>query len=368
MKVGIITMHRVKNFGSVLQSYALLKKIEEEGVECEIIDYVFKKVTSHTIIDRLQVWVSLFKDKLSGSPRARQKIKFDNFIKTFYRLSERSYSYSELQNNPPSYDIYMAGSDQVWNPRHVLSDDTFLLSFVKDAGYKCSYSSSFATTVLPVEYLDLYKKNLSNFSALSVREQSSVELVQNLIGKIPQVCVDPTMLLSNEHWSKLAQMSGVKIKGRYILVYALYYMFDPYPELKRIIDNVQSVFGCQVIFLNGRKSDYLNSNSSVLKDCGPLDFLSLIKNAEFVITTSFHGSLFSLLLDTPVMGIVQSNNINDDRLTSLFMEYGTKESIVSYNSLKKWSKEELIQMRGNQNKIIKRRNESINYLRKILKR
>jgi hypothetical protein len=370
MKIGIITMHKVLNFGSALQAYALQRKITELGYECEIIDYEFppkknKKITLGGIVDNIFTFVRAL---IMGFPQIKRRRRFQYFYDNYYQLSPDAYNSVSISSNPPRYDVYMTGSDQVWNPRHIGVDSNFLLSFAPEGNPKISYASSFATSHIPDEKKELYKLFLKEYLYISVREPSGVPLVKSLTGEDATVCCDPVFLLGKEQWDAVSGNAKIKVNGRYILVYALYYMFDPYPELHKIIDYVQKTLGYKVLYLNGRKEDAFRSNSSVLKSEGPSEFIKLIKNAEIVITSSFHGTAFSLIYDKPLMAIVRQNDKSDSRIRSVLDNVDAARSIISYDSECILTKNELYQLKANRAKLNQYIERSYNYLEETLSR
>lgn len=368
MKIGIITMHKVLNYGSVLQAYALQHKISEMGYESEIIDYNFpphkvRKRTKKSLLTKLFAYVRAL---IMGFPHKKEVKRFAAFKAQHLRLSPKSYNADTICINPPSYDVYMTGSDQVWNPRHIDNDSNFLLSFVPKDKPKVSYASSFATSTIPDVYKKLYSKHLSDYVSISVREPSGVKLVEDLIGKKATVCCDPVFLLNSREWDEIEKEATVKVPEKYILVYALYYMFDPYPELLHIIDHVQNELGCKVVYLNGRKEDAFRPKSKVMKSEGPADFIRLIKNAEIVITSSFHGTAFSLIYEKPLMAIVRESDSEDSRISSLLYRLHDEQSIVPYNKRCKLSKTQLYGLKNEKTNIESYVRESEYYLRNSL--
>ena len=357
-KIGIITMHKVLNYGSALQAYALQRKLQELGCESELIDYIYpkpvkKKVTLKSILHNIIVWC---RNAIIGFPTEKKKRKFHEFYDKNFILSEKVYDEDSIKANPPQYDMYITGSDQVWNPRFAGSDVNFMLAFAPDDKPKVSFASSFATDVIGEDKKALYAKYLSRYNAISVRESSGVSIVKELTGKDAVVCCDPTLLLTKEEWGKLVEQSELDIKYKYILVYVLSYMYNPYPYINNIIDSVRKTLGLKVIYLVGRKEDAFKPNSTLIKSAGPADFAYLFKNAEFVITTSFHGTAFSLINDKPLLGVVDKNSDHDSRIQSLLKAAGAEGSIVDYRDGIEDCSEVLMVLKGRQ--------ELINEIRK----
>lgn len=362
-------MHRVINYGSILQAYALQKKVNQLGYDSEIIDYLYppkKKISywKQAIMYLYRLGVDIF----FGGVLRRKKKRFDSFYKNNLVVSPKIYSKQIITEEPPVYDIYMSGSDQVWNPNYIKDDTSFLLSFVPKGKKRVSYASSFAINEIPQEYSLLYKKELNKYHTISVRENTGINIVRKLTGCDAQVVCDPTLLLTRKEWDELANQSELKIKEKYILVYVLSYMFNPYPEIYNIVDNVQKELGnIKVIYLTGKKEDMFRPNSRLIKDAGPNEFVYLFKNATFVITTSFHGTAFSLIYGKPVYGVVKSELTKDGRIPSLLSKVQCEKSIISYKSDIISNCDELLSQKCSESLLQQFREESESLLSNMLK-
>lgn len=320
-KVGIITMHKVINFGSALQAFALQKKIEDFGCIAEIIDY---KYPNKLHKEKINFFSYLIKNAVHflncavvGFPNIRQYHRYKEIWEKFFHLSSKRYlSAKELKDDCPKYDIYMTGSDQVWNSRFTKSDSSFLLAFAPFEKKKCAYASSFAFNDIPEQYKSLYYENLPRYDKISVRENSGVQLVKEITGKNSFVVCDPTLLLTKDEWQIFSKGAKKYIKEPYILTYILAYSFNPFPDVDYIINEIQKRTGLKVIYLDAGRRDYFKPNSMVVKDAGPKEFVDLFLNAEFIITTSFHGTIFSINFEKQFFSVVQNDN-PDTRIKSL---------------------------------------------------
>lgn len=335
-KVGIITMHKVINYGSALQAYALQRTIEKLGYDCEIIDYIYPNeyhLSRYPKLPAWKSWILFIIQLLYGFPQKKRVKLFERFYKDYLKLSPVCYeSREQLQDNPPCYDIYVTGSDQVWNPKYIGEDTNFMLSFVSDVP-KIAYSASFATDSVPDKYRELYKNCLNEYSAISVREQKGVEIVQALSDKNTEVVLDPTLLLKADEYEDLAERSTIHIDEPYILAYILGYSFNPYPYVERLIKHIQRKTGYKVCLLNVSNVKMLFSHNTIrLQKVGPSEFVYLFKNASFVITTSFHGTAFSIIFNKPFYALVKKGN-KDDRLMSLLQLLELKDRAIFLNSI-----------------------------------
>lgn len=354
MKFGIITMHRVLNFGSALQAYALQKVLDNIGCDNEIIDYIFPP--RRPIIERINTRFHFVLYQLrTGTFFEKSKSKFfADFYNHFLRLSLNRYDKNNIVKTNAIYDAFITGSDQVWNPTWIKDDTSFLLSFVDDDKPKYSYASSFAISNIPESYKCTYKQYLCGYNRITVREGSGVNIVRNLIGNEPDLVLDPTLLLSKDDYQKLAKQSCLHIDGNYILVYMLTYMYNPFPEVNGIVRQVHEKLGGKVVYLGtGRFSAY-SDDCICVENLGPCEFISLIENASFVITSSFHGTAFASIFNKPLISTVKSINDNDGRMPTLLGMIGGEKSIVEYKAndldlsnieLYKCSMEKMIQQR-----------------------
>lgn len=330
MKVGIMTMHRVQNVGSVLQAYALQHKMEQLGYEAEQIDYVFppQREKHFSPIDIVNWgW-----NALHGFPIKRKNQKLESFRSHFLRCSEHTYyTREELLSNPPKYDIYCTGSDQVWNPRHVGDDTSFMLDFAPVGFPRMAYASSFASQDIEEPYFSLYSKHLNKYDQITVREKSGAAIVKRMTGKDAKVTCDPTLLLTSEEWEPVSSLSNITTKKDYILVYLLSYMFDPCPGFYNIVKAVQRATGLPVYLFNGYTKDRLYLRSIKYLGLGPADLVRLVKNSSFVITDSFHGTAFATIYNKPMIGVVKDENNGDGRIATLRNIVGGGNSVVCYN-------------------------------------
>lgn len=333
MKLGIVTMHRVMNYGSILQAYALQRKLVCLGIDNEIIDYLFPPRCKLTFSRVRQSVVQGLIDSLFGFPLKRRRTRFRHFFRENLSVTPVAYDKDGLAGHPPRFDAYLSGSDQVWNPKFIKDDASFLLSFVPEGTPCAAYASSFAIDEIPRRYRGVYSRELGKFRRISVREESGIDIVKNLTGRDASLVCDPTLLLTQEEWEGICRKSKLRIREKYILVYILSYMYNPYPRIYNIVEKVQRRFGdMKVVYLVGQKSDLFRRNSRLVKDAGPCEYVWLFRNAEFVITTSFHGTAFSAIFGKPLYAVVESMDSPDGRMPTLLKRIGCESALVSYDA------------------------------------
>lgn len=298
MKVGLITYHSAYNFGSVLQAYATESVLNQ--LECETVVLNYRIPFQKKFYGLLGYGEGIIKaplKKLFMLPllpkRIIRKHKFEDFISKM-NLSKEINSPYEFNNNFKDFDLFVSGSDQIWNfhSNEFINSgkeymDPYLLSFTNKR--KVSYASSIVN-MTDDELLSI-KDKLEKFDYISCREQLAVERLNQIITKKSSKVIDPTLLLSSENWGKLAQPN--KIEKNYILYYSLKgYRYIRKDLIK--LSNLSEKYDMQVIALAPLAPVVHQKNVINFTDAGPVDFLTLIKNASLVVTDSYHGMLFSI--------------------------------------------------------------------------
>lgn len=364
IKVGIITMHRVINYGSVLQAYATQFIIEKLGYNCKIIDYEYPNIFQYKrgTIPYEITWRGRIAKYLWLKPRWRRMNRFSKFIRKRLKTTQFFPNREKLNRYNFDFDVYVTGSDQVWNTIHTKGDTTFLLDFVKNKK-KVSYASSFASNSIEKKYFEVFKKYLSKYDYISVREEKGRSLVKELINKDVPIVLDPTLLLDEKDWHKLISYSNLNLdKRKYILVYELHYAFNPYPLITEIVDVIRKETGYDV-FTIGEFSDYKYEHLE-FNELGPEDFVKLFAYASVVVTSSFHGTAFAVNFSKRLYSITDSRN--DNRQKSLLNTLGLSNCIIDISECHEnidYTQQETFYA---QNELALERKKSINYLSRAL--
>lgn len=324
-----ITMFRTINYGSALQAYALHTAITELlGHRCLTVDYVAQagERTFPRSPAALARWL------LARAIYWRRDRAYNAFLRRELTLTRPYGSFAELAAAPPVADVYATGSDQTFNPRWSGGDPAYFLAFVpagrRGEVRKIAYASSFAVAALPEGLKARYREALSDYDALSVREESGVGIVRDLIGREAAWCCDPTLLLERAQWAAMAQKAARRPKRPYILVYIMAYMVNPYPQADRVIDEVARALDLDVVYLNGRRQDLGKPRATVNKSASPYEFVDLFLNASFIVTSSFHGAVFSLHSGKPFIALTEADPRKDSRLRALLRRVGAERHAV----------------------------------------
>lgn len=326
-------MHRVLNPGSMLQAYALYKQVCKLGYECEIIDYQYPNAIHHSksnanecnIIKTICLLLNRIKFFILYRGRVQRK-RYMRFMHDNLLLSKYYPTKESLFNDSPKYDIYLTGSDQVWNPKCMKGDESFFCAWKHDCK-RISYASSFSTSIIPDVYREHYRSHLKKYDYLGVREQTAVDILKNLTGRDSVVVCDPTMLLSKADYSPLLKCSRIHKKKPYILVYALTYAYNPYPQMDVIIKMVKDKMKLPVVYLYTNSVDKFHIHGAITS-AGPCEFIDLFMHASFVVTSSFHGTAFALNFGVPFYSIVPDKVSEDSRIISLLQMVGASDRAI----------------------------------------
>ena len=332
-KVGLITIYHVPNFGSVLQTYATQVVLENMGLDCSVINYKYPNEWHHSLGRPRPTLKTRIGHIFGIKPAHRKDNKLTQFKKENFKFTQLYKSLDELKNADWSkYDLFVVGSDQVWKSQFTLGDSAFMLSFIPDDKYRISIASSFATKSIPEKFREKYRKYLSKFNAISVREKNGIDIINNelQLNCTPQVVLDPTLLLSREEWMKIIPRSKFTKKKKYILLYMLTYAFEPRPYIYNVIKSLQSKEDYDVIALEGYTAPGQADGIRMIDktDSSISEFMDIFANADVVVTSSFHGTAFAVNFGIPLISIVPNGN-NDDRQSTLLKSVGLENCIAN---------------------------------------
>lgn len=326
MIINTITCHDVYNAGASLQAYALCTYLRSCGHEVRIVDYKPEYLSRHYSLswvnnprfDKPLLREAFLLAKLPSRLRARKserKKRFDAFRDTNLPLTKRYDSFEELQADPPKADVYVAGSDQIWNPLFQNGKDpAFFLQFAPEGVKRVSYAASFAGDTLSNADRARMKPWLKTFDAVSVREKSGVKLLREMGLDGVQVC-DPVFLLPKEQWETLAVAPK---QDDYIFVYD----FENTLLIKELTLKLSKQTGRKIVsvFTN----DYADL---IFIDLGPCEFVGMIQNAAMVISNSFHATAFSMIFHKDVYVVGRTEGINA-RMSDLLDSIGLSERLI----------------------------------------
>lgn len=372
MRILTLTTYEGYNYGASLQAYALQHFLKLQGHDTAIIRfepeylmryYAFWYVNPDSRLNANPITRMLYRIMKWGQRRTTLKRKrvFDYFNHQILTETEQKWSSSEmLMHDPPKADLYLCGSDQIWNVLYEAGrDPVFYLEFVKE-GKKASYAASFSFLDLPKEHFVRIQRSLQKFDAVSVRELQGKELVKKM-GVDAAWVLDPVFLLSVSEWDSLINRNEIlsyepcDIKEKYLLIYD----FEGNAKLKEFAINYSRRHNLKIFAITDRfPLCYADKN---FKNAGPVDFIRMIKGCDCFISNSFHGTAFSIIFHKPFFVFNREKAKVNSRMQSLLQLFGLEDRIVVDENEKSYSIdwEKIDKIRGTKHM------ESINFLKQL---
>lgn len=341
-KIGLAVCYDTKNFGSQLQVLATVKKIEELGYLTEIIRYK-KKLTPTFVVQTIprlfnkafiqnKLAVKKKQKQIMENPSVYEKVKirnkrFDQFVDTYFPNLSKPYPGWEtlVKETAVNYDAYLCGSDQLWLP-HNLGSHFYTLEFAPDNKPKIAYATSFGVSQIPNVQKRATRKYLSRFQTLSTREIAGQKIIEALTGKKAKVVCDPTLLFDSDGWAKIIPDYRV-IDEQYVFCYFL----GTNEQHRQAANMFKEQTGLKLVtcpFLDNFVESDRSFGDIQIFDMDSADFVNLIRHAEYILTDSFHGSVFSILYHKKFMTFnrfVDGTNSRNSRIDSLCALLGLEQ-------------------------------------------
>lgn len=293
MKLDLITLQAVQNYGSVLQAYATQEIFRQHGCDVTVINYIRENIRPEIL---LQTWSkgNPIKKLVMLPTVNRWKKVFGGFTAQYLNLTKEVYTTEEdFRKYPLNADLYCTGSDQVWNSkwnRGIIPP--LYLSFVPADRFKFSFSASFGQDRLSQEEVDATKAYISQYRFISVRESSAKKIIEEQYG-YPEAkhLLDPTLAMPAEFWNRYAGVP--RIREPYILIYNL----NRSKAFNQYAVKLAKKTGCKLVRFCTRYDQFWQPGKSMLVP-EVKDFIGLIANATYVLTDSFHATAFSMNMNT----------------------------------------------------------------------
>lgn len=324
MKIGLITIHYANSYGGCLQALASQAVLSKYG-EVEIIDYKSPALKSTMRLLRYsrspRCILHIVKDLARFNARKRLLQKFRSFMGRYYRLTESCNDETMLRQLNGKFDFFVCGSDQIWNPGITGGDRNYLLKFV-ESGECISFSTSAGSYQFTSDDAFMVGELIAKFKKLSFREKSLVGSIAKISGR-SDVCktLDPTLLLDRGEWFKLLDIKPEVIKEKYLFVYTLKKNEALYSIVRHVADKLK----LKVVAVD--QDPYLRYKTDFhIQDAGPVEFLSLLSNAAFIVTNSFHGTAFAINFGVPFVTIKPEAGSN--RVLDLLSAVGLERQFV----------------------------------------
>lgn len=355
-KLGLCACYDNHNYGSMLQALATCKALDRLGVDYELVRYR-RKLTAARVAQliakafTLDAWAGLITDmkwklylKQNQGESRRQRARSDAFQaycnERFGKLGPVFDGYKSLCDGSDRYSAVMVGSDQLWLPSGFTSK-YYTLEFAVEGVRRISYATSFGISEMPTSSVSAARKFLSEIDYLSVREKSGVDIVDEVTnGTVgAHLVVDPTLLFNREGWKEIIPDRRL-VKEPYIFCYFL----GINPNSRKMAKELKDKTGLPVVML--RNWRYHLIEDEVLDDSdsftmNPDDFVNLIRHADYVLTDSFHGTVFSLLnhkhFGTFYRDASGANSRNT-RIDSLFDQLNVKSRLMNDRALSDYMK------------------------------
>lgn len=327
-KVGIITFHKAHNYGAFLQVYALQRQVEKLGNESFVINYNDKNIIKSYKLFKFSKnpikCMKLVLKSLKNYKRNKKRYdKFNSCINKKLNLTKDYNSFDELAKNYPQLDSYITGSDQVWNSIITKGlQDSYTLNFGNKEINRISYAASIGNSSLANNEEEKYKNKISNIDHISVREEEAKNILSKIIDKPINVVLDPTLLISKQEWENIIKEENVENeKQKYILAYVV----EKNEEYVKIVNELSRKTGLKVIHFASEDNGIENVIRSAYTD-GPFEFVNLIKNAEYVVCTSFHATVFSIIFNKKFF--VVPHKKTGSRVTNLLNKMQIENRVV----------------------------------------
>lgn len=386
-RVAVASCHDKINFGSVLQSYATQRALEELGVEVNTID---KRGLSRAIsagrndyylehlfdIDLYRAKLGFVKHRIKqkvdadfGKKMTKRKSAFSSFESTHFSFTPQATSFEDLGALVADYDSVVVGSDQLWLPVNI-AGGYFTLSFVQPPVRKVSYSTSFGVSSLPEKYIRKTKEFLSDFSAISVREDTGADLVEKATGKRCAVVCDPTMLLTGNQWANLADSSSINVPDE---PYVFCYFMGKNAWNRECALELARQHDLKIVAI-AHPDEYVKADDDYADyypwEAGPAEWVNLIAHASYVCTDSFHGSVFSNIFEVPFFSFRRHENMGaqstNSRIDTLLRVLGNSDRICESKDAFHTAMASEIDFASGRHRLDAYRNESANWLKSAL--
>lgn len=326
MKIGILTYHRAHNYGAMLQAYALLSYLRNNGHDVEIIDYwpdmhrvqyaLIKPIVGNSIISKIKCIIA---STITFIRRYMRICKFEKFSQKYLNIN------STIQYPMPDwgylqYDCVIVGSDQIWrnhesDGKHIGFDPVYFCQHIPKNIRCISYAASMGIIQLNKKDKDILKNYLNRFSRILVRENSLKEAIDEL-GFDSAIVVDPTLLLSKDEWNNF-----LPNKRFHTTKYVLYYELVKSKEALVFAKHKAEELGCKLLIMDATIP--LIPQRRHISYASPIEFLHAIRDAEFVIATSFHGTAFSVIFEKQFITIGLKKNA--DRVQTMLHQLDIEE-------------------------------------------
>ena len=320
-KIGILTFHASHNYGSMLQAYALRKYALDAGLDCDIINYrTAKQKDIYAVLTKRKGMRYLVKNAYVLTTYKQHKEKFRLFEKFLQEELACGAELSEDDLKDLQYDQVITGSDQIWNVEANDFSDVYFGNGISCP--KIAYAVSCGNgDFKDKSRFDRFGDCLREYDAISVRDKATAALVSSVTGQTPQIVCDPVMLFDKTVWGSLAKKPNVKLPGKYIFLYTL----SCTRQVSDVAKKLSQIVGLPVVISKVTSQYDILLKSKKVLNSGPKEFLYLLQNSEFVVTTSYHAMLFSMIFNKKFFTV---GSKTDNRQKDLLETFGIEDNII----------------------------------------
>ncbi len=373
MRIAIFSPFKSPNYGTVLQAFALAHVLQGMGHRCEYIQwknfgksilervfFLLKRPLFYSRMKRQEALLSkdLTYEFMKREPYSATVEKNNAFCQKFIPFDENVYTLEELPRLERVHDMFLVGSDQTWSPNMLYRYSPHFLSFVRDKRKKAAYACSMGRTNLPEDFKRFLRKRLASFTHLSCREKTNTEMLRRLLNKEVTCVLDPTLLLSASQWE-----TYMKEVAHMPSDYVLCYILGEKLAISQYAEHLGKKKGLPVYYILTRPM--YEDRPNLLKGVDAPEFLWLVKNARYLVTDSFHGTIFSINFRTNFISFDKHNpdiTLDNGRLMEILTDFGLQSHLHKDDDL---SIPNDIDFTAVAPYLEKRRAESMDYLKGI---
>ena len=335
MRAAVITLILSNNFGAALQGVAFGVVLKQLGIKAEFYRYQNKEriLYGMSFLRRILHWgMNCVRWLLTFGQRKR---RFKQFRESYIPMTDKVYSQNEqLRQCPGDHDVFISGSDQIWNPEIFAQDYSYFLDFVPEGKKKISYASSFGSAGFHEAYRQKCGDLLSQYTHISVRETSGEKIVAELCGKTAITCLDPTLLLTPQQWKPMMENASTNAK-QFVGILCYIMPGDKIVEtaIESLAQQLHQKTGLPIMRLGIKEYKvfcYPHGETDI--QAGPAEFLAYFAGAEYVVTNSFHGTAFAMNFGkkcyNPINDKLNGETALHERMISLLKQLDAMDQIV----------------------------------------
>ena len=313
-KVGIITYHFARNYGAVLQCYALRKYLEKVGYDATVLNAISRVQEKNNSVFHKKDGIKNVIVNVVLLPFVKQRLRkekgFADFVENYIPHTEKVENVEQLKAlvDREQYRAIITGSDQVWNPHIFDFDEMFFFPFETKA-IKVGYSVSIGESSL--EDIRGYSKYAKDFPYVGLREKGAKEKVEAICGHSVVDTVDPVLLLTREDWETFVDKSSPLAKEKYLLCYLI--DKKPIKQNMAIAEQIAKERGLKIkyIWMHLEKESF---RGNFINDASPVEFLNYMYHASAVMTDGYHGTVFSTIFNKPMYSVINNRQSTDSRI------------------------------------------------------